>query len=94
MFDFNYWYIVLIFATFCVAKEFFYTLRDIEKWKYIYWEIRHSLEHIWYLSIYLYGLVTYLVMEYTWVDSAYFELMIWIATIILTVHLSWERHHK
>ena len=94
MFDFNYWYIVLTIAIFCIMREMIGTFIDLEKWVFIYWEEKHSIDHIAYLSTYVFALCLYVIWEATGVHSWYFELMLWISTIILTRHLKMERNHK
>jgi len=94
MLDFNYWYIFLAIWFICILREFIQTFIDIEKWVFVYWEEKHSIEHISYLSIYVFAIGIYFIQEFTWLDSAYFEVMLWISTIILTRHLRKERNHK
>ena len=94
MLDFNYWYIFLAIWFICILREFILTFLDIEKKIYIYWEEKHSIEHISYLSIYVFAIAIYFIQEFTGLDSGYFEVMLWISTIILTRHLRMERNHK
>lgn len=94
MLDFNYWYIVLWVALLFVIRELIGTIKDIEKKVYIYWEEKHSIDHISYLATYIFALLIYLVWEVTSVDSAYFEVLLWASTIILCYHLRKERNHK
>lgn len=83
--------ILLIISGLLLAFEGFKVFQWLEKHNYVYWDEKHSIEHLAYLTAYTVTLVMWVANWYGVIPQSYFYFALWVSGMFLHHHIRKER---